>query len=335
MDAEARAVKRAATEQDCARVSRALGRKRYADALFILGESVEERRLPQRATMWRGEAAKIFREPAAALQPLAVKNLADSIERWLARNITDHKTQARMLRKLFAELVFPGHLIRTDTPPNRYWAECAVFQILLVGQLSQSFLPQLHAFNRLEIVTTSTPVDDPGFVQAALTAARQTHSPTGNHLLTLAVILAPGLKAALRERTLKEFRKEGSTAALIDDVDLCRLVTPDPRPNQDVLALLEIVLEQQRLKAVAPFNGGQDGSHVQCWRCSWAGATRRTRLLSITGTRVSSPAASWVKSALLKFVQGSADGTDCLPASSAWCSSRRQRSTASTTSSII
>ncbi len=118
-----------AVEHDRARVFLALEQGRYADALLLLGEhALRSGRARLRETMWRGEAARTFRDPAASLQEVsaapsgdkAIKNLVD---RWMELKSVDQGQGARTCRRAFAEVVFPAERLKTDelTPPTRFW----------------------------------------------------------------------------------------------------------------------------------------------------------------------------------------------------------------------
>ncbi len=121
------------------------------------------------------------------------------------------------------------------------------------------------------------------------------------------MILAPGVKPTVRERALKAFRQQGATAALVDDIDLCRLVYPaqDQRPNQ-ILALPSSSSSSSASpsrRSTAATTGRTCSLEMSVGRRDeareLAQSNRAQRLFS--GRKLG-------KSALLKFVQGTEDG---------------------------
>ena len=58
-------------------------------------------------------------------------------------------------------------------------------------------------------------------------SVRDNQGIQGEHALCL--VLAPGLQADYRRELLKELRRRGDAAGVVDDLDLCRLINPGGR----------------------------------------------------------------------------------------------------------
>ena len=128
-----------------------------------------------------------------------------------------------------------------------------------------------------------------------------------NHANKLvAVPLAPGIKSDLRAALLQELRQRKATAAVLDSVDLCRLLNPGGRQINLVIGLLEVMLEQQRWTTMSPFHahdGAQARIEMYVGRADEAEVlatdNKYSRLFS--GRKLG-------KSALLKFIEDKYEG---------------------------
>jgi len=78
----------------------------------------------------------------------------------------------------------------------------------------------------------------------------------------LTFVLAPAVTESVRQKAIEEFHHRGVRAAIIDDLDLVRLLQAATIGQSRALAALEIGLEQQPPRAVDPF-AGHEGQHVK------------------------------------------------------------------------
>lgn len=234
---------------------------RAADAMMLLGEGPVERQETLRETAWRRAARARFPHPLAALLEAKGDPLDPLIEAWL-RGVTG---QAQMsdwgLRSRFAQLIFgpKGRDKKSlhdqgDNTATEYAMRCQHLREWL-QPLNPCYLPQLSKFHRVLLLTPPVRVSDAGFVQhTAELVRRKPHD--------LCVLLCPLLGPQIREELSRELRRHATTAVVIDDLDLCRLLNPGgQRPNQ-VIGLLEIAFEQLPWRGLSPFSL-HDGQHVQ------------------------------------------------------------------------
>ncbi len=283
----------------------ALEQRRFSEALLLLHVTSERSADSVRETAWRRQARERFRDPMQQLLSTTGKGGADLVDAWKL-GVKGHsfiQSTDRKLRTAFAQFVFPNELNelydRGSNNPSDYQMPCAELRKWLAkSQLNPSFIPQLARIRNVVILTPMVPPTDAAFVQQAATIASK-------HEGSLAVLLAPRLTSETREVTLREFRKRKTSAALIDDLDLCRLLNPGGRQPNPVIGLLEIALEQQQWTSLSPFSA-QDGQHVQMEM--YVGRRQEAKRLSETPTysRLFS-GRKLGKSALLKFIQETAD----------------------------
>lgn len=287
----------AAAQQGAAVLAQAeplVAEQRFAEALTVLhGRSTAGSR-SVRHTQSRGAAARAFPDPA---RRLAEPDVSSRLPRWQVVQ-GDHQ-QERALRTEFAKLVledlYPQHnefsaiSVRCDDLRQR----------IDERQLNPCYIPQLQRFGHVTIPRIVVRPADPQFPVRAADAA-------GQHPNDLVILLAPRITAARREAVLQELRRRSATAAVVDDLDLCRLINPGGTRPDALLSLLEIALEQQRWTAVSPF-GVVEGQHVQLEMYvgrrdearDLAHTSRYSRLFS--GRKLG-------KSALLRYVEQRYDG---------------------------
>lgn len=235
-------------------VRRALSAGRYADAHRILNEGAFDGLPPRlREARFRPAAREHFPDPRGALA--SGSNRQPLTELWLKGVVGEPHGKDNPLRTAWSEVFFKSQDLQPQNQKSELKVSCAnVRDLLFKNQLKPSFVPQLSRFQNLVVLTPRHPLSHSGFVQSvgAQVAAY------GNDLVAL---LAPGISPELREQTALELRRRGA-AGIVDDLDLCRLLNPGgPEPNL-VLALLEVLLEQQKWSAVTPFLV-PDGKDVQ------------------------------------------------------------------------
>ncbi|MRX07364.1 hypothetical protein GJ697_05900 [Pseudoduganella sp. FT25W] len=169
------------------------------------------------------------------------------------------------------------------------------------AKLNPSFLPQLAEFS--QIVLSASPVSPTKSGGMLDDWARVVNA---EHPRALVVFLEPGISGSRRDEICSGFRKRGLAAALIDDIDLCRLLECGKHAEgQDFIPLLEIALEQLSLESISPFSV-QDGQHVRIE--TYVGRAQEARQVALTGnyTRVFS-GRKLGKSALLKYIAATYD----------------------------
>lgn len=277
------------------RVDALLQSDRFAEAIALLRGSSHAEVQRQRHTLHRLEAGKVYGNPVKRLSEPDIEPL---VPHW-QQGIVDHN-QERSLRTEFSKLIL-GKLHDEATRSNdRIEIQSTVLRRWLADrQLNPSYVPQLAGFRRLVIPSIGIPAMHPTFTQRAADV-------TAGFTSDLVVLLAPRLSSERREILLGQIRQRGTTAAVIDDIDLCRLLNPGgDRPN-GVLGLLEIILEQLRWTAVSPFQL-VEGQHVQIEM--YVGRKEEARQLAQTPrfSRLFS-GRKLGKSALLRFVERSFDG---------------------------
>jgi hypothetical protein len=271
--------------------------------LSVVSESGSSRTSGERSrreTLWRRRAVDLFRHPNDVLGRL--RATVPLVQEWQTPG-----RGYRTLKTTFAKMIFDnpsgqGTLYRKgdNNRADRFVLHCEEIINYLAHQgLNPCYLPQLRSFQHLVLLTPPVPPTDRSFVQrvAGLVAGDR----------DLHIVLAPGLTPETRERTLKELRKRGASAAVLDDIDLCRLLNPGGRQIHLVLGLFEIALEQQRWIARSPFQA-PEGMQVRMEM--YVGRRDEARRLSRESTfsRVFS-GRKLGKTALLRFIAEREDET--------------------------
>lgn len=274
-----------------------------AEALGVLrdrteGSPAEPRRL--RETRWRDDAAK-----EGLSLPLVLKGLGDAAHDFLALwnpGVCGKPTkEGQRLRTAFRSLV----LTAIDESKARSGANELKVDIESVRKtlapLNPTFLPQLAHYTEIVILTPTG--RDPDHAWFVSNSVKQVSA----YSTSLVVLLAPGL-GRRRTELLEAFRRHmETTAVVLDDLDMARVLDPD-RVQDRLVALVEIALSQhQDPLRHSPF-GTQDGQFVspemfvgrRTQAEHLARENRYTRVFS--GRRLG-------KSALLRFVQQKYDGT--------------------------
>lgn len=223
---------------------------RFAEALTVLHGRVVHTAAGLRHTEGRRAAATAFPEPA---RRLAAADVSPPVPRWLAP-AGDH-SQERALLTEFAKLVLDD-LYPKERDQGAISVRCDEVRARIdKRQLNPCYVPQLQRFGHITIPKVPVRPTDPQFPLRAADAA-------GHHPNDLVILLAPRITKERRDAVLHELRRRSATAAVIDDLDVCRLLNPGGTRPDPVMGLLEIALEQQRWTAVSPF-GAVEGQHVQ------------------------------------------------------------------------
>lgn len=320
---ELASIRRAVTQAAhpaAAEILRALHEGRLADAVYLRNEAPRDQAAPttgRRQTAWRKEAAvrfansdDVLRDYRRRLDPTgrAKGELGELIAAWLDGH-SGTLASDQPLRTRFADVVFAdtfggeGEQLRKQGKSERtfFRMPCQRVREYVARQgLNPSFLPQLTRFEEIVLITPPARNQDPGLVQqtANLIAA--------NHASKLVGVLAPGIKPDLRVALLQELRQRKATAAVLDSVDLCRLLNPGGRQINLVIGLLEVMLEQQRWMSISPFHA-HDGAQARIEM--YVGRADEAEVLA-TGNKYSRlfSGRKLGKSALLKFIEDTYEG---------------------------
>jgi len=286
---------------------------RYREAVALLHDVDWFRTTGQgsslRETMWRSDAVEKFTEPLGTLQAFDgisaelaarwVEAATDAGQREVARRalytfVSKEDETKRSVVKL-GDL--RDHLTRRTVIDARVLRD--YFQ---KTGLNPTFLPQLADISKIVLTTAGAAASRPGAVLeecARLVAAE----PKG----ALVAFVEPGLALSRRDELCDGLRRRGILAAVVDDVDVCRLCASGERQNSlPFVGLLEIVLEQIELSRASPFST-QDGQHVRVE--SFVGRAKEAEDLALrnryscvfSGRKLG-------KSALLKYVTRKYDG---------------------------
>lgn len=281
-------------------VEAALRDRRFVDALALMNGVPPPMGGGLRASLWRPDAETRYPDPLRALNQASPQSAA--LRREWARGLRgDDRDQD--LRRAFSALVFDS-LSRlekaaiTDRKNGESVVQCKLIREWMTRSgLNPSFIPQITQF--VEIAVTLPPClpSDDAFVRQTLAVVHRGATPR------IVVVLAPRLSTTVRVTYLEEVRTRtpGAMFAIIDDLDVARLLNPGGQQTEPLLALLEIALEQQpRWSNVTPFEA-REGQHAKpemyVGRQEEAGdlATKATYSRVFSGRRLG-------KSALLKHV---------------------------------
>jgi hypothetical protein len=295
-------------------VLRAVAEERYGDALRTLGEAEVDvrddgRRL--RETLYRNVARERYADPRRSLVDSTDPATAELRSSWLAgiNGQTDLKFRNDFLRFLCSK----RSKRRTSTPLEKEARfdsrqDCrlpasAIRERIAEFGLNPCYLPQLADFAELIILVPPTLVRSADFVRK--TADEVARRGKGG----FCAALTPRASTAQREALLKEFRDRKLVAAVIDDLDFCRLLNPGGEPPDPLVGFVEIFLEQQRWEALSPYSNRLVEKEMFVGRLDEAGDLKRTNKYSrlFSGRKLG-------KTSLLNHVQQtSGDDVERLP----------------------
>jgi hypothetical protein len=272
-----------------------------------------------RKTIWRRDAVEIFNKPTLTLtkelkgsnpdQGLLVSSWAeaaanptfpdrDSIRKAFYAVISGEagRSQAENQRRFAVKLTE-----LRDHPHRKTIVTCsAIREYFKRARLNPTFLPQLADYRQIVIVSSG--IGQPG---NALDVISRSVAQEGAG--TLCVFLEPGLSIPKRDELCIGLRKRNLPAAVIDDVDACRLcsIVNDVEAH-NFIPFLEIVFEQLDLEMVSPFSG-LDGQHVRME--TFIGRGQQANRIANTSdfTRIFS-GRKLGKSAFLRYVTHTYDG---------------------------
>lgn len=297
------------------------GDYRSGVALFHSGEvpSTDGDRLGSRRTLWREDSRKTWPEPRTKLANDLKGSTPEQkrlVELWTSGNVEPSQRDA-MPKLLYA--VISGEAGRTSSENQKRFPvkladlrehkdkktsiSCETVRNYFKGsKLNPSFLPQLATFSQIVIASSPQQASRGASVLDDWCKAAGSEAPS-----SLVVFLAPGLPITRRDELCSGFRKRGVAAAIIDDLDLCRLCAASNRlDGHDFIPFLEVLLEQLDLDTASPFSS-LDGQHVRLE--TYIGRKYQAEQIALgwSFTRVFS-GRKLGKSALLKYVASTFDG---------------------------
>jgi hypothetical protein len=276
-------------------------------------------RLGSRRTLWREDSLKTWPEPRSKLTNDLKGSTPEQnrlVELWTSGNVEPSQRDV-MPKLLYA--VISGEAGRSPSENQRRFPvkladlrehkdkkttiSCETVRNYFKGsKLNPSFLPQLATFSQIVIATSPQHASRSTSVLDDWCKAAGSEAPS-----SLVVFLAPGLPITRRDELCSGFRKRGVSAAIVDDLDLCRLCAASTRlDGHDFIPFLEILLEQLDLDTASPFSS-LDGQHVRLE--TYIGRKHEAERVALgwSYTRVFS-GRKLGKSALLKYVASTFDG---------------------------
>ena len=243
----------------------ALETGRFADVLRLLSLPVHEQHAADnselRVTPWRETARESFevRKMITAGKDSSDPALAALCALWLHRSGKDRDLRqtfyAFICQEGVAEAVATEVAMR-DLEHNAVLihGDKVIERLTLQGR-NPTFLPQLRSLTKLELrIHPSSGVQD----EAGRLVGEFAGNLAGNHWI---VLLSPGLEADRRTALLRKFRSQRAAIALVDDLDLCRLIEGAAHGSL-FIGLMEIVLEQVDWLNKSPFRL-TDGQFIQ------------------------------------------------------------------------
>lgn len=278
---------------------------RYPDLLSQVDEAIEKKRfweLPialdgvvsstgqspsiqgSRWTPWREKTDATNTRGRDQLRTVSATlsgELASFLEAWLS-DIDSEESRRALRRKFFdfatgdmSPISKPQRRTRKDSLFEREIKQKrividsgSVLSMLEDQGVNPSFIPQFHSFS--SIVILSAPKSAVSGASGAAVLARwihsEVHSDTQLGSSVVAVVLVPGISAAMRHQVMDEFqrRQNAFVGVVIDDLDVLRMFAEQGAPPADIRRFLEIVAEQFSLaNAKSTPYSSQDGQHIR------------------------------------------------------------------------
>lgn len=298
-----------------------LERGKYQDAVTLLhgdlSSLIDSPGMKLRETVWRTDALRKFPEPLVALQ--TILNVGDRAQvelaaGWVsaARDFEQRDLARRALYSFVSrEDEGSGRSVVLRKDLREHFQRKTVIEGAVLREyfqkagLNPTFLPQLADIGKIILTSAGGASIRP---EAALEEyARLATAEQANSLI---VFIEPGLSLVRRDELCDGLRRRRLLAAVVDDVDLCRLCDARRADSPVFIALIEIVLEQLDLPRISPFST-QDGQHVRIE--SYVGRASEAEDLALRNkyTRVFS-GRKLGKSALLKYVARKYNGHELI-----------------------
>lgn len=299
-----------------------LSAHRYQSAMALLDPTLQVPEAVQgsaRRTMWRTEGLEKFRRPTFALEhelrssDAVVNHFARA---WASTAEDPSHLDKDSIRRTFYEVISGEAGLSQENKRIRFAVKlqdlrehqqkktvikCAALrEYLKRAKLNPSFLPQLHDYQQLVLMHA-------GLRGAGNSVDIISKDASQEGAGTLCVFLEPGIPLAKRDDVAAALRRRGVNAAVIDDVDVCRLLAiQDNVEGHNFIPFLEIVFEQLDLETASPFSS-LDGQHVRIE--TFVGRAQAASKVAMTSvfTRLFS-GRKLGKSAFLRHVAHSFDG---------------------------
>ena len=284
-------------------IEEALASRRMTDALALLGGEPRQPLPGVRAVLSRSEARTRF--PKAPESLLRYTGGGEELRNAWREGLAEANEEK--LRLTFAHFVFDnrrtGRAAELKKRKRDVGVSCELVRRRLAEQgLNPSFVPQLTKFREIVITTPPVPPTHSEFIH-------QTAGFITKFEKCLTLVLVPRLSAQVRDELLHELRRRSPlSAALFDDLDLCRLLNPGGQQPHLVLGLCEIILEQQRWLAFSPFDP-DEGQHTKMEMYVGRSDEANKLFSSASYSRLFS-GRKLGKSALLKHVHDTYDGAE-------------------------
>jgi len=229
-----------------------------------------------RRTAWRRDALDRYTKPKASLVGDLKGHTTEQsslVNMWAQGDLGDTGYKDTLRRLLYQ--VISGEAGRSQAENQRRFPvklselrehqgkktiiHCAaVREYFRKARLNPTFLPQLADYQQIVLTsTTSITSNSANFLDSCSKAAAQ-EGPG-----TLVVFLEPDVSESRRDELCSGLRRRGVPAAILDDVDLCRLCAVDSEVEaHNFIPFLEVIFEQLDLENVSPFSS-LDGQHVR------------------------------------------------------------------------
>lgn len=259
----------------------------------------------RRETYWRSMAAAAWPKPTETLRSIAdtlPPEASRLVKVWLG-GASGRPARDAPIRSAFANAFLAPFGLETHDEPEQTRVECERIRRRIAEKgLNPSCLPQLGRLEDLVFLVPPVQVGDRRLGQEIASRVASVASDRRHFV----VALLPALSASTREDLHRLFRQRNLVAAVVDDLDVCRLLNPGGALPEAVLGLLEILLEQQDLKTFNPFEVAE-GSQVQVEMFFGRKAEAEKLTGRPTYSRIFS-GRKLGKSALLRFVESRYDG---------------------------
>lgn len=274
-----------------------------------------------RRTLWRGEALDAFPRPTLALERDLKGSTPDQsllVHSWAAAAASPSFPDRDSIRKAFYAVISGEAGKSQDENRRRFLVKltelrdhsrtgktvinsAVIREYFRRARINPTFLPQIADFK--QIVITSIGVGQTSNALDAISRAVG-QEPVG----TLFVFLEPGLPTPKRDEICAGLRRRNLPAAIIDDIDVCRLcAVANDVETYAFVPFLEVVFEQLDLEMVSPFSS-LDGQHIRME--TFIGRAQEASRIALNSnyTRIFS-GRKLGKSAFLRYVANSFDQT--------------------------
>lgn len=266
-----------------------------------------------RATLYRPDAAKRWPFPAQVIQRHSSELAADPALKALVdiwhklrmplRTEPPSEEHSLKVRQAFSELFFQARAkTRVSKVQHRSPRGMTHFSFVEMSDVREwveevapnpNFLPQLSRFQQLTVKLAPTGTGGRSFGRRVAQEGSEGE---------LTVVLAPGVEGEQLRAAKEQVAASGRAIAILDDLDICRIFNPGDEAPEPLLALLEIVSEQQSWLRFCPYEV-VEGQHIRLEM--FVGRAKEAKQLAHQATygRIFS-GRRLGKTALLRFVGG-------------------------------